>query len=81
MGKLCILIDEMKKENREAISYFKRNNFCYVSKIEKIDKTLKDIYKNSYKKRLIKNNLLKINKHDSTNLVFKKISRYITNSK
>ena len=81
MGKLCILIDEMKKENREAISYFKRNNFCYVSKIEKIDKTLKDIYKNSYKKRLIKKNLLKINKHDSTNLVFKKISRYITNSK
>ena len=40
----------MKKENREAISYFKRNNFCYVSKIEKIDKTLKIFIKTLIKK-------------------------------
>ena len=71
----------MKKENREAISYFKRKNFCYVSKIEKIDKTLNDMYKNSYKKRVIKRNLFKINKYNSANLVFKKISRYIINKK
>lgn len=81
MGKICILLDEMKKENREAISYFRRKNFCYVSKIEKIDKTLNDMYKNSYKKRVIKSNLFKINKYNSANLVFKKISRYIINKK
>lgn len=74
-NKICLLIDDLDKENKKGTIYLQEKKYCYLTNINDMTKNMNYMIKN--KNILIKKNLKKLNKINSLQLIYDKIFKII----